>query len=67
MGEDVVRVWLEKLGYDTHLFNKDSRVFTLTFHSNEPFEVEVKDALITELDNWAHSAIGLMEVESNGP
>lgn len=67
MGEDAVRVCLERLGYDAHLFNKDSRVFTLTFHSNEAFEVEVKDALITELDNWAHSATALMEVESNGP
>jgi hypothetical protein len=31
-GEDEVRVWLANLGYDEHLFNVESRNFTLTFH-----------------------------------
>jgi hypothetical protein len=36
-GEDTVRTWLRRLGYDEHLFNKESRAFTLTFHSTVPF------------------------------
>ena len=36
-GEDTVRVWLKNLGYDEHLFNEDSRSFTLTVHSVSKF------------------------------
>lgn len=50
-GEDLVRSWLKKLGYDEHLFNEDSRAFTLTFHSVHPFQVVALDATRTELDN----------------
>jgi len=38
-GEDEVRQWLSRLGYDEHLFNEDSRAFTLTFHSMHNFSV----------------------------
>ena len=36
-GEDSVRAWLSTLGYDEHLFNKESRGFIVTFHSLSPF------------------------------
>ncbi len=67
LGEDVVRSWLANLGYDHHLFNKDSRAFTLTFHSIEKFSVEAKDATKTELDIWANTAIAIKDVENHGP
>ena len=60
LGEDAVRTWLTTLGYDEHLFNKYSRGFTLTFHSVNRFQVEAKDALRTDLHNWAHSAVALL-------
>lgn len=36
-GEDEVRTWLANLGYDEHLFNTESRNFTLTFHCTQKF------------------------------
>jgi hypothetical protein len=44
-GEDTVRSWLANLGYDEHLFNVESRSFTLTFHSVSNFKVVAKDAI----------------------
>jgi hypothetical protein len=58
-GEDTVRAWLRNLGYDEHLFNPQSRAFTLTFHCSSKFSVEAKDALVTELDSWSNSTIPL--------
>ena len=37
LGDDIVRTWLLNLGYDEHLFNSDSRAFTLTFHCDQKF------------------------------
>jgi hypothetical protein len=59
-------LWLSKLGYDEHFFNKESRAFNLTFHSTSKFSVTVKDALGTALDSWVNSAIALNELETEG-
>lgn len=67
LGEDTVRAWLSNLGYDKHLFNAESRAFTLTFHCTEKFKVEAKDAIRTELDIWANAAIATREFETQGP
>jgi hypothetical protein len=34
-GEENVRKWLKKLGYDEHLFNPESRNFNITFHGTK--------------------------------
>jgi calpain-15 len=39
-GEDVVRRWLETLGYDASLISRESRAFIMTFHSTESITVE---------------------------
>lgn len=65
-GEDVMRYWLLNLGYDEHFFNKESRAFNVTFHSIEPFEVTLKDAVKTDLDSWANAAICLKDLEVKG-
>lgn len=65
-GEDVMRYWLFNLGYDEHFFNQESRAFNVTFHSIEPFEVTLKDAVKTDLDNWANAAICLKDLEVKG-
>ena len=62
LGEGAVRAWLTTLGYDEHLFNSQSRSFTLTFHSVRPFSVDCKDALRTDLHDWAFAAVGLQQV-----
>jgi hypothetical protein len=62
-GEDVVRAWLKRLGYDEHLFNPNSRNFNVTFHGTKEFNVTVKDALQTDLDTWVVAAIALKQVE----
>ena len=56
-GEEKVREWLKNLGYDEHLFNVDSRSFTLTFHCASNFKVISKDAIKTDLDNLANTLI----------
>jgi hypothetical protein len=35
-GEEKVRDWLAKLGYDSELYSSFSRSFILTFHSDQP-------------------------------
>ena len=65
-GEDLMRQWLSNLGYDGHFFNVESRAFNVTFHSTEPFEVTLKDAVKTDLDSWANAAICLRDLEIKG-
>lgn len=66
-GEDVVRTWLSRLGYDEHLCNTDSRSFTLTFHSVKNFKVVAQDAVKTDLDNFANTLISEKEFHDGGP
>jgi hypothetical protein len=47
----LIRNWLENLGYDREFYSLRSRCFMLTFHSNNPISVSVKDALNTDLNN----------------
>ena len=56
-GEAEVRVWLKRLGYCEHLFNVESRSFTLTFHSVLGYNVTARDASRTELDNIVNAKI----------
>ena len=66
-GISPVRQWLSNLGYDQHLFNPESRVFTLTFHSSLKYSVVAKDASRTELDNMANYLVCMKDFEMNGP
>lgn len=66
-GEDEVRAWLNNLGYDQHLFNVDSRSFTLTFHCVNKFSVTAKDASRTSLDSLTTCLVTQREIEVNGP
>ena len=59
LGEDTIRQWLSRLGYDQHLFNPESRNFNVTFHGTKKFSVTMKDALKTDLDTWVAAAIAL--------
>lgn len=45
-----MRSWLENLGYDQDLYPLRSRCFMLTFHSDNPIAVSVRDALNTDLN-----------------
>jgi hypothetical protein len=67
VGEDTVRKWLANLGYDEHLFNVDSRSFTLTFHAVQNFKVLAKDAIKTDLDNYANTLISEYQMGLFGP
>ena len=66
-GEDEIRAWLNNLGYDQHLFNVDSRSFTLTFHCINKFSVVAKDASRTSLDSLATCLVTQREIDVNGP
>ena len=61
-----MRQWLSNLGYDIHFFNQESRAFNVTFHSYEPIEVTLKDAVKTDFDSWANAAICLKDLETKG-
>ena len=65
-GEDIMRSCLKTLGYDEHFFNSESRAFNLTFHTNDPIEVTLKDAVRTDLDSWTNAAISLKQMEVEG-
>lgn len=49
--------WLENLGYDTGLYPLRSRCFMLTFHTDYPLAVAVRDALNTDLNNKVNKLI----------
>jgi len=38
-GEEKVREWLSKLGYDKELYSSFSRSFILTMHSEQPLTI----------------------------
>lgn len=42
--------WLENLGYGTEIYQLRSRAFTMSIHSRSPLEIEMKEALLTDLD-----------------
>ena len=48
-GEETVKSWFKNLGYDDDLYPLRSRCFMLTFHSDSPISVSVKDAINTDL------------------
>ena len=56
-GEAKVRSWLNLLGYDAELYPLRSRCFMLTFHSDTPISVSVRDALNTDLNNKVNKII----------
>ena len=56
-GEKAIRNWLDNLGYDNELYPLRSRCFMLTFHSDNPIAVSVRDALNTDLNNKVNKII----------
>lgn len=56
-GEAKVRQWLNLLGYDSELYPLRSRCFMLTFHSDTPISVSVRDALNTDLNSKVNKII----------
>ena len=50
-GEQKVRNWLKLLGYDSELYPIRSRNFMITFHSDSPINVNVRDAINTDLNS----------------
>lgn len=56
-GEKTIRQWLNNLGYDNDLYPLRSRCFMLTFHSDCPISVTVRDALTTDLNNKVNKII----------
>jgi hypothetical protein len=38
-GEEKVRDWLAKLGYDSELYSSFSRSFIMTLHTNHPINI----------------------------
>lgn len=56
-GEKKIWEWLENLGYDNGLYPLRSRCFMLTFHSDNPIAVAVKDALNTDINNKGNKLI----------
>jgi calpain-15 len=56
-GEKNMRSWLENLGYDSELYPLRSRCFMLTFHSDNPIAVSVRDALNTDLNSKVNKII----------
>jgi hypothetical protein len=50
MSENFILQWLENLGYDKFLYPVRSRCFVMSFHSDLPVSVKVKDAVTTDLD-----------------
>lgn len=53
------------MGYDKDLYNVDFRNFVVTFHSKQPLEVTVKDALETGLDETANALLIDAQVKHN--
>ncbi len=56
-GENKIRNWLNLLGYDNDLYPLKSRVFMITFHSDNPLSVSVRDALNTDLNGKVNKII----------
>ena len=56
-GEEKVRDWLAKLGYDSELYSSFSRSFILTLHSNHPINIQVGDNISTNLEDAAQTMI----------
>ena len=56
-GEKQIWMWLDNLGYDQGLYPLRSRCFMLTFHSDNPLAVAVRDALNTDLNNKTNKLI----------
>lgn len=52
-GEQRVREWLFKLGYDAELYSTFSRSFILTMHSDQPLTIQVGDTVSTNLEEAA--------------
>ena len=50
-GEQKIRNWLKLLGYDNELYPIRSRNFMITFHSDSPINVNVRDAINTDLNS----------------
>ena len=50
-GEQKIRNWLKLLGYDSELYPIRSRNFMITFHSDSPINVNVRDAINTDLNS----------------
>ena len=60
--EELMYMWLENLGYDKQLYSIRSRLFNLVFHSDEEIEIDVRDAVGTDLD----SRVNLLVMEKFG-
>ena len=52
-GEEKVREWMAKLGYDRELYSTFSRSFILTMHSDQALSVQVGDTVSTNLEDAA--------------
>ena len=48
--ETIMFQWLENLGYDRDLYSVRSRTFVLSVHSEKDVEVNVRDAVQTDID-----------------
>ena len=48
--EVIIFKWLEALGYDQDLYPVRSRLFVLSLHSDNQVNVDVRDAVQTDLD-----------------
>lgn len=53
IGEEEAKKQLERLGYDDKLYSFFSRSFILSLHSDKPIEVQLGDAVGTNLDDAA--------------
>ena len=56
-GEEKVRDWLSKLGYDSELYSSFSRSFILTFQTEQPLSIQVGDNVSTNLEEAAETMI----------
>jgi len=56
-GEEKVRNWLAKLGFDSELYSNFSRSFILTFQSEQPLAIQVGDNVSTNLEEAAQTMI----------
>ena len=49
-GIETMHKWLQALGYNEAMYQERSRAFSISFHSSEPLSVQMRDALLTDLD-----------------
>jgi len=56
-GKDVIRRWLDSLGYNQELYGTRSRSFVTTFHCETELSIVVSDTVQTDLDNKANILI----------